>query len=62
MPKRGGMGEGGGASHGKEGASGGCGEVGDRDWAHLLNISAHRHRIDASSYLNRTGYFCLPIF
>ena len=39
MPKRGGMGEGGGASHGKEGASGGCGEVGDRDRAHKLNIS-----------------------
>ena len=26
-------------THGKEGASGGCGEVGDRDRAHKLNIS-----------------------
>ena len=37
MPEGGGRGEGGGrASHGKEGASGGCGEVEDKDGPHFV--------------------------
>ena len=25
-------------------------------------LAPHRHEINASKYLNRTGYFCLPLF
>ena len=40
MLEGGGWGEGKGEPHMVEGASGGCGEVGYKNGAHLLNISA----------------------